>query len=213
MIPMDKSPLPPTHSLRSLRLEAVLGALRASGAQTVIDLGCGEGRLLELLLKDGNFSHLTGFDLSESALKEAAQRVSAVDAHLDPARFCLERGSLLTFDDRIRGFDAATLVEVIEHFDLRELVLVERVIFEFARPTTLIITTPNCEYNVNYKDVYPSGVRHLDHRFEWTRTQFREWATNTGHAFSYLVNFLSVGPDDPLVGAPTQMAVFSRQNV
>jgi 3' terminal RNA ribose 2'-O-methyltransferase Hen1 len=126
------------------------------------------------------------------------------------ARVQLLHGSLVYRDARLNGFDAAAVVEVVEHLDPSRLASFERVIFEHARPTTVVVTTPNREYNVRFPSLPAGRMRHRDHRFEWTRTEFQEWATRLATAYGYTVRFLSIGRDDPEVGPPTQMAVLTR---
>lgn len=197
-------------SLNEQRHGTVIAALRASGARRVLDLGCGEGKLLQQLLKDRQFEQLVGLDVSIRALEVAKSRL-----HLDrlspqqAERIKLLHGSLTYRDRRIEGYDAATVVEVIEHLDPPRLAAFERVLFEFARPTTIVLTTPNREYNVRW-DTLPAGkYRHPDHRFEWSRGEFQQWAERQCRRFGYSVKFLPVGPVDMEVGAPTQMAVFT----
>jgi hypothetical protein len=113
-------------------------------------------------------------------------------------------------DKRLQGFDGAAVVEVIEHLDEPRLAAFERVLFDFAKPNTVVVTTPNREYNVKFETLPAGQMRHKDHRFEWTRAQFEEWATSIGSRFGYSVNFFPIGEVDPAVGAPTQMGVFSR---
>jgi 3' terminal RNA ribose 2'-O-methyltransferase Hen1 len=198
-------------SLNEQRLATVLGALRSRGAKSVVDLGCGEGRLLRLLLEDRAFERVVGMDVSYRALETAAERL-----HLERMppkqreRVQLLHGSLLYRDARLNGFDAATAVEVIEHLDHARRAAFERVVFEFARPTSIIITTPNAEYNVRWPSLPAGRFRHRDHRFEWTRAQFEEWAVRVGERFAYAVHFAPIGAMDPDVGSPTQMAVFDR---
>lgn len=127
-------------------------------------------------------------------------------------RIRLLHGSLMYRDTRLEGFDAAAVVEVIEHLDPPRLAAFERVLFECARPGTVVLTTPNVEYNVKWESLPAGKFRHKDHRFEWTRAQFQGWASGMAERFGYKVRFLPVGPEDPIVGAPTQMAVFSRGN-
>jgi 3' terminal RNA ribose 2'-O-methyltransferase Hen1 len=200
-----------TLTLNEQRLATVLGALRASGAASVLDLGCGEGRLLRQLLDDRQFSRIVGMDVSHRALEIATDRL-----RLDrmPAmqreRIQLIHGSLMYRDNRLSGFDAASVVEVIEHLDPPRLASFERVAFEFARPGTVVVTTPNAEYNVRWASLPAGKFRHRDHRFEWTRAQFHEWATGVAERFGYSVRFGPVGPVDPEVGSPTQMGIFTR---
>jgi 3' terminal RNA ribose 2'-O-methyltransferase Hen1 len=119
--------------------------------------------------------------------------------------------SALTYrDERLAGLDAAVLMEVIEHVDPPRLDALERAVFGHAAPATVIVTTPNAEYNVRF-DTLPAGtMRHRDHRFEWTRREFGSWAEQVAVAYGYTVGYLPVGEDDPEVGSATQMAVFSK---
>lgn len=197
--------------LHEQRLGAVVAALRASGARRVVDLGCGEGRLLRILLNDGQFEEILGMDVSVRALEIARERLRL--DRLPPGqrqRIRLIHGSLTYRDPRIEGFDAAAVVEVIEHLDPPRLKAFERVLFEFARPRTVVMTTPNREYNEKFERLQAGAFRHRDHRFEWTRSEFAAWAQAVAERFGYAVRFLPVGPEDPVLGAPTQMGVFAR---
>ncbi len=198
-------------SLNEQRLATVLGALRGSGATSVVDLGCGEGRLLRMLLDDRQFARIVGMDVSYRTLEMASDRLK-----LDrmPARqrerLTLLHGSLMYRDARLAGFDAASVVEVIEHLDPPRLAAFERVVFEFARPGTVVVTTPNAEYNVRWPTLPAGKFRHRDHRFEWTRAEFQGWAARVAERSGYAVRFGPVGPMDEEVGSPTQMGIFTR---
>ncbi|MDZ4687843.1 MAG: 3' terminal RNA ribose 2'-O-methyltransferase Hen1 [Planctomycetaceae bacterium] len=198
-----------TLSLNEQRHGTVLAALRGSGARSVLDLGCGEGKLLRELLADRQFERIVGLDVSIRAL-EIAQRRLKLDRvpERQAERIKLIHGSLIYRDSRLSGFDAAAVVEVIEHLDLPRMAALERVLFEFARPKTVVLTTPNREYNVMW-DTLPAGdFRHADHRFEWSRQEFQDWANRVAAQHGYTVRFVSVGPVDEAVGSPTQMGVF-----
>jgi 3' terminal RNA ribose 2'-O-methyltransferase Hen1 len=189
----------------------VLAALKNSGGRRILDLGCGEGRLLQLLLKEKSFEQITGMDISYRTLEIAAERLKMEQmAPMQKERIQLLHGSLTYKDKRLTGYDAAALVEVIEHLDAQRLGVLERVVFEFARPGMVVITTPNSEYNVKFETLPAGKMRHKDHRFEWTRAEFQEWSSRVADRFNYQVQFLPIGPEDPMVGAPTQMGVFSR---
>lgn len=198
-------------SLNEQRLTTVLTKLVESRAQTVLDLGCGEGRLLRLLLKERQFTRITGLDVSHRALEIAAENLNL--ERLPPTlreKIQLLHGSLMYRDQRLAGFEAAAVVEVIEHLDPPRLAAFERVLFEFAQPATVVLTTPNREYNVKWETLPAGTFRHRDHRFEWTRAEFQAWANAVAERFSYTVRFGPVGTEDPIVGSPTQMAVFSK---
>jgi 3' terminal RNA ribose 2'-O-methyltransferase Hen1 len=174
----------------------------------VLDLGCGEGKLLRRLAEDSQFAEVVGMDVSTRALAIAEERLRRT-RHLDgPGRVKLLHGSLVYRDARLAGFDAAAAVEVIEHLDPPRLTAFERVIFEFARPAAVVLTTPNVEYNVNFPGLAAGKSRHRDHRFEWTRAEFRTWAEGVAKRHGYTVTFSGIGEEDPAVGSPTQMAVF-----
>jgi 3' terminal RNA ribose 2'-O-methyltransferase Hen1 len=197
-------------SLRNQRLEAVEMALRASGARRVLDLGCGPGALLERLLR-GDYEFVAGADVSVRALEQAARKLRLDDMHdAQRQRIALWHSPLTYRDKRLVAFDAAVLVEVIEHFDPPRLAAAMRNVFGSARPNTVVVTTPNAEYNVRWETLPAGEFRHPDHRFEWTRGEFATWAQSVADAYGYSVRYLPVGAEDPEVGPPTQMAVFSR---
>jgi 3' terminal RNA ribose 2'-O-methyltransferase Hen1 len=198
-------------SLNDQRLGSVLAAIRSSGARRVLDLGCGEGKLLRELLKDKQFDEIVGMDVSIRTLETARDRLRLDRLpERQAARIKLIHGSLTYRDRRLEGFDLAALVEVIEHLDPPRLTAFERAIFEFARPGTVVLTTPNREYNVTWENVGPERLRHPDHRFEWTRNEFESWAQAVALRNGYCVRFLPVGPVDEGLGSPTQMGVFVR---
>ncbi len=197
--------------LWELRIGSILSALRSAGAKTVIDLGCGEGKLLRNLINDRSFERIVGMDVSASILETAAKRLRLED--LPPAqksRIQLMHGSLMYKDSRLSGFDAAVVSEVIEHLDAPRLAAFERVLFEHAQPRTAIVTTPNAEYNSLFPTLPQGRFRHKDHRFEWTRSEFQRWAEQIADRFGYKVHFLPVGDTDPIAGPPTQMGVFEK---
>lgn len=192
------------------RREAILTALRDAGAARVLDLGCGQGQLVQELLRDPAYTEIVGVDVSMRALTIASRRLRLDRmGERQAARVKLLQGSLAYTDRRLKGYDAAVLSEVIEHVDLPRLSALEYAVFGAARPRTVLVTTPNVEYNVRWETLPAGHVRHGDHRFEWTREEFRAWAAEVAERHGYDVEFVPVGPDDPEVGPPTQMAVFT----
>jgi 3' terminal RNA ribose 2'-O-methyltransferase Hen1 len=201
----------PRISLHDIRLDAALAALKKLGARRVLDLGCGEGQLLRRLLKDPSFTEIVGMDVSIAALEKAKRRLRVdqlSDRQLD--RLKLVHGSLTYRDATLVGYDGAALVEVIEHLDLARLSSLERVVFEFAQPKAVVVTTPNREYNALFVGLADDAMRHADHRFEWSRAEFAAWAATVAERFGYQVEITGVGPEDEIHGAPSQMAVFQR---
>ena len=198
-------------SLNEQRLAAVVGQLEAAGAGRVVDLGCGGGKLIQRILRETKVEKVLGVDVSYRALEMAARRL-----HLDTMaprlrqRVELVQGALTYRDRRLQGFDVATVVEVIEHLDPPRLGAFERAVFAFARPSRVVVTTPNVEYNALFETLPAGTLRHRDHRFEWTRAEFDGWATGVAGRHGYAVDLSGIGPVDPERGAPTQMAVFRR---
>jgi SAM-dependent methyltransferase len=229
--PGGAGPPPPRGNLAQARREAVLAVLhdtvlrdtvlrdtvlrdsasRNSGAARVADLGCGEGRLVAMLLREPSVARVLGVDVSHRALARTAQRLH-LDTMPDRQRDRVEllQSSLTYADARLAGLDAAVLMEVIEHVDPPRLGALEQTVFGAARPGTVVVTTPNAEHNVRFPDLRPGAMRHPDHRFEWTRPQFRDWAAGVAGRRGYQVRFLPIGADDPEVGPPSQLAVFTR---
>lgn len=197
-------------TLHEQRLDAVLAGLVASGAQSVLDLGCGEGQLLRKLLAEPQFSRIVGMDVAYRELLRAKIRL-----HYDELpdrqrnRLTLLQGSLLYRDQRLEGFDAAALVEVIEHVEPARLPDLTRVVFGFIAPKVVFLTTPNADYNELY-GMDEGQTRHDDHRFEWSRTEFSAWCAATAGQFGYEVGVSGVGEADELVGASSQLARFQK---
>lgn len=201
----------PTRPLSAMRAEAVLTALKDVAAHRVADLGCGEGALLKRLIVDPTFTTIIGSDVSARSLETAAERLHLRDlSDTQRARVNLIQSSITYLDDRIVGLDAAVLMEVIEHVDPDRLGSVERSVFGHARPDSVIVTTPNAEYNALYPSLAAGRFRHPDHRFEWTREEFSQWADAVAARYGYTVEYRSVGDVDPELGSPTQLALFRK---
>jgi len=197
-------------TLHNQRLGSVVAALKSCGAKRVIDIGCGEGHLLRLLVKEHQFTSIVGVDVSHVALERASNKLKLESAgDYVRERVQLFQGSLTYRDERFAGYDAACIIEVIEHLDIPRLAAFERVLFEFAKPPTVVLTTPNREYNANYERLLDGERRHSDHRFEWTRAEFRDWATRVSETHGYTVRFSEIGDAKEDCGAPTQMGVFT----
>ena len=199
--------------LNEIRLTKTTEVIKESGAERVLDLGCGEGKLLRKLMAEKQFGEIVGVDVSHQSLKIAQQRL-----HFDrlpdkqKERLKFFQGSLCYRDKRLEGYDAAAVIEVIEHLDPPRLSAFERVLFEFACPQMVVLTTPNVEYNVKFENLPAGRFRHRDHRFEWTRTEFQTWASDISKRFGYAVVFHPIGETDEDVGSPTQMAVFTQES-
>jgi 3' terminal RNA ribose 2'-O-methyltransferase Hen1 len=197
--------------LHEQRLTRVAEVLKESGARRVVDLGCGSGKLLKRLMAERQFTEILGVDVGTRDLEIAARRLRLDTlSERQRARIRIVQGALTYRDQRIEGFDAVALVEVIEHIEPDRLGSVERVVFEFARPGLVVVTTPNREYNARFEGMAPGQLRHADHRFEWTRAEFQAWADGIVGRFGYAARIEPVGEEDAVLGAPSQMAIFER---
>lgn len=218
-----------TTPLHEERLEAVVDAVRSSGARSLLDLGCGDGDVLVRLAREPKLERLLGLDLDARCLEQVRLRLDAevpsgisADAAHAPAqritpdgeprgpRIELRHGSLTEPDDALIGFDCAILVETIEHIDPRDLAQVEQALFARMRPRTAIITTPNAEFNP-LLEVPPNRFRHPDHRFEWDRARFQRWARGIAQRHDYSLRHRDIGGVHPLYGGASQMALFRRK--
>lgn len=188
------------------RLDAVVQTLLDSGATSVLDLGCGEGELLHCLRMHAQFERLVGIDIDERAL-ETARQALGIDWLNPDTRLHVRAGSFEAADRSLTGFDAAVMLETIEHIDPQRLPKVEHAVFAGMRPGTVLITTPNREYNILH-GLQAGDKRHPGHRFEWTRAQFRHWSTTLADRHGYTVGFADLGPLDAIHGSSTQMACF-----
>jgi 3' terminal RNA ribose 2'-O-methyltransferase Hen1 len=165
------------------------------------------------LVRERRFGRIAGADVSPAALEYAAEKLKLdIGSDSKRERVNLFQGSLVYKDPRFKGYDAACVIEVIEHLDPSRLSAFERELFDDVKPPVVILTTPNREYNVKYENINEGGFRHSDHRFEWTRAEFHGWAEKTAAGNGYSVRFSEIGDVDEVFGAPTQMGVFTSMS-
>jgi 3' terminal RNA ribose 2'-O-methyltransferase Hen1 len=193
-------------------LNRVADVLKEYGARRVLDLGCGSGKLLKRLMFERQFTEIVGVDVGVRDLEMASERLKLERLpERQRNRIKLLQGALTYRDDRLAGYDAAALVEVIEHIDPERLSSVERVVFECAAPELVLLTTPNREYNALFEKMVEGQLRHADHRFEWTRAEFQAWVDSVTMRFPYDATIEPLGEVDAVYGAPSQMAIFERR--
>ncbi len=192
------------------KLPTVTVNAKATSAERVLDIGCGECKLTSMLLRESQIKKITAADVSVSVLEKAKQKLNY--DNMPPYlknKLTLIQASLMYKDERFSGFDTACVIEVIEHMDLQRIPFFEKVLFGSAKPKTVILTTPNKEYNDNYPTLENGTLRHKDHRFEWTREEFRNWCRHICKEFGYAVKYQNIGDTDEKCGSPTQMGVFT----
>jgi len=209
--PLREEALERPLSLNQRRIGVVRDTLKAVSADSVLDLGCGEGKLLRALASDRQFARMAGADVSPRALAIAAKRLRLDQmSERQRQRFTLFQASAVYRDQRFADFDAIALIEVIEHLDASRLPALESVVFEFAAPRCILVTTPNRDYNSLFESLPDGRLRHADHRFEWSRAEFADWAGAVAERHGYRVTFSPIGERHSVLGAPTQMALFQR---
>ncbi|TDQ36236.1 3' terminal RNA ribose 2'-O-methyltransferase Hen1 [Aureibacillus halotolerans] len=198
----------PKRSLNHQRYEAIASTIATfPNRARVIDLGAGEGKLLERLRLIPGIEELLAVEPSQAMLLRAMKAIEVSTE--DGIKPTLLQGSLFYYDHRLLDSDVIVLCEVIEHIDEERLPACMAMILDEYRPGALIITTPNKEYNQLYD--MPEERRHHDHRFEWTRDQFTDWCYKINEGQSYDLTFSGIGDDNEIYGQPTQMCVFTRK--
>lgn len=198
--------------LHQQRLASVLTELKKHRVASVLDLGCGEGKLLKLLLREGQFKKMLGMDVSYATLLKAKDNLYLdTMAPRQRERIELIQGSLTYRDRRLKGYEAAVLVEVIEHLEPDRLPTLEKILFDFLNPSLVLITTPNAEYNPHYEFLSPDSFRHEDHRFEWSRQEAWKWAEQISRDYSYDFSIEGIGEKKENAGCPSQMIIFQKK--
>ncbi len=203
--PVEEKP----KRLHLVRHDAVREEIQAAGAKSVLDLGCGNGRLVRWLVKQASIDKVVGVEVSWRLVERLLDFAERLPSH-SKRKLEIIHGSLLYHDARLEGFDFAAVVEVIEHLDPARLTAFERVLFERAKPKRVCVTTPNREYNAVYEAEGMTGMRHDDHRFEWTREEFKQWVDQVCERNGYRAEIKGIGEEHPEFGASSQMAVFIR---
>lgn len=199
------------QNLHDKRLQMVANAIQELGVKSVLDLGCGEGKLLKLLLKQKQLLKIAATDVAYKELLKAKENLYYEEmSPKQKERISFFQGSVMYKDRRMEGFEAIAVVEVIEHLELNRLKAFEQVLFQFAKPKYVILTTPNKEFNVMFDKMENEDMRHEDHRFEWTRKEFLDWANKISEKYEYYVEIKGIGEEEKNVGTPSQMAIFKK---
>jgi 3' terminal RNA ribose 2'-O-methyltransferase Hen1 len=207
----DEKKVEPVKKVRlnELRYEKIVNAVSQMKPRSVVDFGSGEGKLSVQLGFVEGITEILAVEPSESASLKALERFNKVK---NKEKFVIPEllwGSLFYYDERLKDKDVIILCEVIEHIDETRLPKAMDTLLHDYQPGALIITTPNREYNELYD--MEEHLRHNDHRFEWTRAEFRQWCTERNYSNDYELLFDGIGEEHPSHGFPTQMCIFKRK--
>ncbi|XP_044055465.1 small RNA 2'-O-methyltransferase isoform X2 [Siniperca chuatsi] len=211
---MDPMFSPPLHVQRH---QFVIDFVKRNKPQKVVDLGCSECSLLKKLKFHREIELLVGVDINGAQLKRKMHGLAPISTYYlqptyDQLRIELYQGSVTQKDVRLRGFDLVTSIELIEHLTLADVDRFSEVVFGYMTPVAVIVSTPNSEFNPLFPGL--SGFRHSDHKFEWTRAEFKSWALKVCLEYGYEVEFTGVGQAPPgqqeRVGFCSQIGVFHR---
>jgi len=183
------------------RLAEVYKVLVAHDARSVLDLGCGDGQLLELLAEDSRFIRLAGLDIDDEALDTARNHIKPRNG----LELQVKRGSLLEASS-YSGFDAVTMIDVIEHLAASDLKTLEKVVFNNIRPRLFALTTPEIG---NANGSHHHGYSHHEHEFEWSFAEADKWASGASKRYGYQFDHQLVSTK-PLRGKDIQLIVFWR---
>uniref|UniRef100_A0A3P8T8H4 Small RNA 2'-O-methyltransferase n=1 Tax=Amphiprion percula TaxID=161767 RepID=A0A3P8T8H4_AMPPE len=204
-------------ALHRQRHQFVIDFVNRNKPKKVLDLGCSECSLLKKLKFNRDIELLVGLDINGAKVKKHMHGLAPLSTdYLQPSydqlRIELYQGSVTQKDSRLRGFDLVTSIELIEHLSLADVELFSAVVFGYMTPVAVIVSTPNSEFNLLLPGL--SGFRHSDHKFEWTRAEFRSWALKVCLDYSYEVEFTGVGQapqeQQDSVGFCSQIGVFQR---
>ncbi|MGE6488602.1 3' terminal RNA ribose 2'-O-methyltransferase Hen1 [Paenisporosarcina sp. NPDC076898] len=207
----DEKKVEPVKKVRlnELRYEKIVNTVSQMKPRSVIDFGSGEGKLSVQLGFVEGITEILAVEPSEAASLKALERFNKVK---NKEKFVIPEllwGSLFYYDERLKDKDVIILCEVIEHIDETRLPKAMDTLLDDYQPPALIITTPNREYNELYD--MEEHLRHNDHRFEWTRAEFRQWCTERNHSNDYELQFDGIGEEHASHGFPTQMCIFKRK--
>ncbi|XP_070765637.1 small RNA 2'-O-methyltransferase [Enoplosus armatus] len=205
---------PPLHMQRH---QFVIDFVKRNKPRKVADLGCSECSLLKKLRFHREIELLVGVDINGAKVKRKMHGLAPISAYYlqptyDQLRIELYQGSVTQKDVRLRGFDLVTSIELIEHLTLADVERFSEVVFGHMTPVAVIVSTPNSEFNPLLPGLV--GFRHSDHKFEWTRAEFKSWALKVCLEYGYEVEFTGVGQAPPgqqdRVGFCSQIGVFHR---
>ncbi|KYM82563.1 UPF0486 protein C1orf59 like protein [Atta colombica] len=207
---------PPAYIQRYCAVMNVLNEYKGK-LWKIVDYGCGELGLLLYLKAIPEVEEILCVDVDREVLERYKEKAAPLITELLSSRerkltIDICEGSVTDNDVKLKNANAVICIELIEHLYPDTLIDLPFNIFGYIKPEVAIITTPNVEYNIVFPHL--SGYRHPDHKFEWTREQFQDWAQNIVVRYPYYrVTFHGIcnGPEGTEeFGALTQMAVFHR---
>lgn len=168
-----------------VRLQAVLSILRAESVLEVLDLGCGDGQLIEMLVPESRLKTIVGIDPSIEAIKLA-------DSLVSDGRVTFLHGDVDSLKQKFQHTSAVVMTEVIEHLEPEILASTSHRLFGWLKPDLVILTTPHAPSHMRL----PAARLHeLGHWFEWDKSEFEAWSTGIATKYGYSVDIdLITGP-------------------
>ncbi|MET7671167.1 methyltransferase domain-containing protein [Micromonospora luteifusca] len=206
---------PYPKGLHQQRHAVASDVLNRRGVRKALDVGCAQGEfeLAALRRWPQKATEFHGIDPDTDAVRSGLEQL---DRELDDrlrSRARLDVAEVADLPHLWADHDAVVAIEVIEHLDEPTLELFARLVFRELSPPTVVLTTPNAEYNVLFPEDHPSGrprVRHPGHHFEWTRSEMRRWIAAHAAPAGYRAALRGIGEAHPMYGPPTQLWVLSH---
>lgn len=205
---------------------ALLEMEREEGLHSLLDLGCNNCRFLTLAKELPYLSHLAGVDLDPEVLANVVERhrlrplaadfLGGPHARSTPLSLQLVLGSVCdsAAAEAWQGVEAVTALELIEHLHPEDIGQFSHTVFGVIEPKLVILSTPNSDFNPLFPNWEEGTLRHWDHKFEWSREEFREWVSNVVGLYpQYDVEFNGVGFWEDFEysnGPASQFAIFRR---
>ncbi|XP_016985820.1 small RNA 2'-O-methyltransferase [Drosophila rhopaloa] len=190
----------------------------------VVEFGCAEMRFFQLMRRIETIENILLVDIDEPLLRKNSISVNPLVSdyirhRLSPLNVRILQGSVADSSEELRNTDAVVALELIEHVYDDVLSKIPSNVFGFMQPKLVVFSTPNSDYNViftRFNPLLPNGFRHDDHKFEWTREEFKSWCLSIVEKYpNYMFSLLGVGnpPKDlESVGHVSQIAIFVRKD-
>ncbi|EDW90837.2 small RNA 2'-O-methyltransferase [Drosophila yakuba] len=191
----------------------------------VVEFGCAEMRFFQLMRRIETIEHIGLVDIDEPLLMRNVTSVNPlvsdyIRRRVSPLNVQILHGSVADSSEELRDTDAVVALELIEHVYDDVLAKIPVNIFGFMQPKLVVFSTPNSDFNViftRFNPLLPNGFRHEDHKFEWTREEFKNWCLGIVEKYpNYMFSLTGVGnppKEYESVGHVSQIAIFVRKDL